>query len=168
VLHEDLPAPAEHPTPMIGGGGSGNPAAFTAGDKVLPRPGLDQTDAPSSDKEPVLGQGGFAADRQTEMRPDCNTGPDSTLHYVSVFNPDVLPFKRMSALDGVRDDYEMVVAHKAEVEVPVGGTTDKSRDRFWGSVLVKLSPGNEVPLPSVAPDMRILSYEIRPSIGLRF
>jgi transglutaminase-like putative cysteine protease len=167
VLHEDLPAPAEHPTPMIGGGGSGNPAAFTAGDKVLPRPGLDQPDAPSN-KEPVLGQGGFAADRQTEMKPDGNTGPDSTLHYVSVFNPDVLPFKRMSAMDAVTTDYTLKIGHTARTEVLVGGTTDKTRDRFWGSVLVNLKPGAEAPLPSVAPDMRILSYEIKPSIAIKF
>ena len=52
--------------------------------------------------------------------------------------------------------------------VPVGGTTDKARDRFWGSVLVQLSPGTDVPLPSVAPDMRILSYEIKPKTTLTF
>jgi transglutaminase-like putative cysteine protease len=102
------------------------------------------------------------------MAPDGNTGPDSTLHYVSVFNPDVLPFKRMSALDGVGDDYTLKITHTALLEQTVGGTTDKTRDRFWGSVLVQLSPGVDVALPSVAPDMRILSYEIRPAIAVRF
>src|SRR4029077_19169587 len=109
--------------------------AFAAGDKVLPRPPAEKP-GPTPDKgEPVLGSGGFAADRQTTMTPDGNTGPDATLHYVSVFNPDVLPFKRMSALDGVADDYTLNIAHSALVELTVGGTTDKSRDRFWGSVL---------------------------------
>jgi hypothetical protein len=165
-LHEDLPSPTDRPTPMIGGSGSGNPAAFAAGDKVLPKPVTDKPDAPG--KEPVLGAGGFAADRQTSLTPDGNTGRDATLHYVSVFNPDVLPFKRMSALDTVADDYTLRIAHTALVELPVGGTTDLSRDRFWGSVLLQLSAGVDVPLPSVAPDMRILSYEIKPSIALRF
>jgi len=167
-LHEDLPSPAERPTPMIGDGGSGNPAAFTAGDKVLPRPPADKPSATPPKGEPVLGTGGFAADRQTSMTPDGNTGPDATLHYVSVFNPDVLPFKRMSALEGIGDDYTLKIAHTALVEVTVGGTTDKSRDRFWGSVLLQLAPGVDVPLPSVAPDMRILSYEIKPPIAVRF
>jgi hypothetical protein len=102
------------------------------------------------------------------MTPDDNTGRDSTLHYVSVFNPDVLPFKRMSALDSVAADFTLAIAHTALVELPVGGTSDKTRDRFWGSVLVKLTPGVDVPLPSVAPDMRILSYEIKPPVALRF
>jgi len=167
-LHEDLPSPSERPTPMIGGGGSGNPAAFAAGDKVLPKPAVDRPSSAPAKGEPVLGTTGFAADRQTSMKPDGNTGPDATLHYVSVFNPDVLPFKRMSALDGVGDDYTLKIAHSALVEVPVGGTSTKNRDRFWGSVLVQLVPGTEVALPSVAPDMRILSYEIKPSIAIRF
>jgi transglutaminase-like putative cysteine protease len=167
-LHEDLPSPSDHPTPMIGGSGSGNPAAFAAGDKVLPKPPTDQPATAPAKGEPVLGQGGFAADRQTSMTPDGNTGPDATLHYVSVFNPDVLPFKRMSALDAVGDDYTLRVAHTALVEVPVGGTTDKTRDRFWGSVLLQLVPGTDIALPSVAPDMRILSYEIKPRIAVKF
>jgi len=166
-LHEDLPSPFDRPAPVIGGGGSGNPAAFAAGDKVLPKPPVDKPAAPSK-SEPVLGAGGFAADRQTSMTPDGNTGPENTLHYVSVFNPDVLPFKRMSALDGVTDDFTLNVAHRALAELTVGGTSDKSRDRFWGSVLIDLAPGKDVALPSVAPDMRILTYEIKPSIAVRF
>ena len=169
-LHEDLPAPTnEKPSPMIGAStGTTPPTAFAAGDKVVMKPPIDQPADPKSG-EPVLGQqGGFAADRSTEMKPDSNTGPDAPLHYVSVFNPDVLPFKRMSAMDAVGDDYTLKVGHTALVELPVGGTTDKSRDRFWGSVLVKLAPGAEVPLPSVAPDMRILSYEIKPAVALHF
>jgi len=170
-LHEDLPMPGDKPSPMIGGTGSGNPAAFTAGDKVLPRPPVDKPTPPDKSKdqaEPVLGAGGFAADRQTTMTPDGKTGPDSTLHYVSVFNPDVLPFKRMSALDTAGADYQLRIAHTALVEVPVGGITDKTRDRFWGSVLLQLAPGEDVALPSVAPDMRLLSYEVTPRIALRF
>jgi hypothetical protein len=170
VLHEDLPAPSDRPTPMVGANGSNNPAAIITGDKRLPKPVVEPPSGPKpADGEPVLGAGGFAADRQTSMAPDGNTGPDSTLHYVSVFNPDVLPFKRMSTFDGIADDYTLKIAHTALAELAVGGSpNDKSRDRFWGSVLVKLSPGTEIALPSVAPDMRILSYEIKPRIQVRF
>jgi transglutaminase-like putative cysteine protease len=167
-LHEDLPSPFDRPAPVIGEAGSGNPAAFAAGDKVLPKPPVDKPSATPSKSEPVLGAGGFAADRQTSMKPDGDTGPENTLHYVSVFNPDVLPFKRMSALDGMTEDFTLNVAHRALVELPVGGKSDKTRDRFWGSVLIELAPGKDVALPSVAPDMRILSYEIKPSIAIRF
>jgi len=167
--HEDLPPPnADRATPMIGQTGSGSPpAAFTAGDKVLPKPPVDRGSARSKN-EPVLGTGGFAADRETTVAPDTNTGPDQRLQYVSVFNPDVIPFKRMSALDTAGEDYVLKIARPALTELRVGGTTDASRDRFWGSVLLELAPGVEVPLPSVAPDMRILSYEVKPRIALTF
>jgi hypothetical protein len=167
ILHEQLPEPSgDHGSPLIGGSGAERtPAAFAAGDKVLPRP-----DAKAAGKnEPVLGTKAFAADRDTSMRADENTGRDGTLHYVSVFNPDVLPFKRMSAFDNIHEDETLHVASTALVEIPVGGTTDpRTRDRFWGDVLVQLQPGRDVPLPSVAPDMRILSYEIKPRMALHF
>ncbi|MGE0872585.1 MAG: hypothetical protein AB7P03_28785 [Kofleriaceae bacterium] len=167
ILHEDLPAPTgDRPGPTIGDSGSGNPTGLVTGDKILPEPNDPPPDRAKG--EPVLGAGGFAADRQTSMTPDANTGADSTLHYVSVFNPDVLPFKRMSALDGVRDDFSLQIARPVLTELSVGGKSNASRDRFWGSMLVKLAPNTDVPLPSVAPDMRILSYEVDPPARLRF
>ncbi len=169
VLHEDLPAlTGDKVQPTIGKQTAGaNPSAISAGDKTLIKPSLDAKSTIAG--EPVLGTGGFAADRQTTMRPDDNTGPDSTLQYVSVFNPDVLPFKRMSSFDAVGDDYTLHVARTVLTEIPVGGTTDpKTRDRFWGDVLLQLKPGVDVPLPSVAPDMRILSYEAKPKVRLKF
>jgi hypothetical protein len=172
VPHEDVPSPPRrNDNPVIGESAKGGmPTAVEAGDKVLPKPkGESPADKPPPKGEPVLGKGGFAADRATDMRPDENTGPDSTLHYVSVFNPDVLPFKRMSAFDAVRDDESLFVARTALTEIAVGGTTDaRTRDRFWGDVLVQLKPGVDVPLPSVAPDMRILSYEAKPPTRLVF
>jgi hypothetical protein len=169
VPHEDLPAlTGDKAQPTIGKQTPGaNPSAISAGDKTLVKPSLDSKSATPS--EPVLGKGGFAADRQTSMKPDDNTGPDGTLQYVSVFNPDVLPFKRMTTFDAVGDDYTLHVARTALTEIPVGGTTDpKLRDRFWGDVLIQLKPGVDVPLPSVAPDMRVLSYEVKPKIALKF
>lgn len=168
--HEDLEGPTgDRPSPLIGQTSPDkSPAAIAAGDKVLPKPSVDKPDKTTPSDEPVLGGSGFAADRQTSMTPDTNTGPDGTLHYVSVFNPDVLPFKRMSSFDTVGEDYRLFVGRTALTSVPVGGQTDKTRDRFWGSVLLKLAPGVDVPLPSVAPDMRILSYEANPKIRLEF
>jgi hypothetical protein len=169
VLHEDLPAlTGDKVQPTIGRQTPGsNPSAISAGDKTLVKPSLDTKS--TNPGEPVLGKGGFAADRQTSMTPDNNTGPDGTLQYVSVFNPDVLPFKRMTSFDAVGEDYTLHVARTVLTEIPVGGATDpKTRDRFWGDVLIQLKPGIDVPLPSVAPDMRILSYEVKPKIKLQF
>jgi transglutaminase-like putative cysteine protease len=171
TLHEDMPAPTtatQQPGRTIGGSGGGMPAAVFSGDKLIPKPALTDPDQ-AAKSEPVLGAGGFAADRQTQMKPDDKTGPDATLHYVSVFNPDVLPFKRMSSFDAVDELENLKVGRTARIEVPVGGVTDhNTRDYFRGSVLVELTAGKDVALPSVAPDMRILSYETRPKIAVKF
>ena len=167
-LHEELPITEPKVGPLIGAGsGSGNPTAIQSGNKVLAEPDVEDARKPS---EPMLGQGGLASDRATSMTPDDNTRSDGTLHYVSVFNPDVLPFKRMSSFDGVAAGYQLNVRATAPVAIPVVGTraTDKTRDRFWGSLMIDLQAGKTVALPSVAPDMRILSYEVKPPVKLEF
>ena len=142
-----------------------NPAAVRSGDKLVPEPPKSQ---PRQSGEPVHGTNDFGADRETQARPDYATGSDSTLHYTEVFNPAVLPFKRMSALDGVRDNYMLHVYDQKLTALPVGGKTQPDRDLFWGSLLIELSPGEDVPIPSTAPDMRILSYELDPPLEVSF
>lgn len=166
VLHEDLPAPTGSASPLIGDDPTAgkNPEAFASGDKVLPEPEL----APKDKGEPVFGRDGMVTDRVTEDRPDTDTRADDTLHYTSVFNPDVMPFKRMSSLDGVDAGYKNVIRDPRLVDLSVGGATDRSRDRFWASLMVELTPGAPIAIPSVAPDMRILSYETQPPIRLTF
>ena len=167
ILHEDLPPPGgDEPSPLIGDApvAGKNPDAFAAGDKMLAEPEMTARDK----GEPVYGRDGFATDRMTESAPDSNTGSDGTLHYASVFNPDVLPFKRMSALDAVAPDYRAILRDASTHDLPVGGATDRTRDRFWGSLVVELAPGKQVAIPSVAPDMRILSYETQPQVPLVF
>ncbi len=166
-LHEDLPSPGgDTAGPLVGSKPEAgkNPEGFASGDKLLPEPEL----APKARSEEVFGRDGFSTDRQTSSRPDYQTGTDGTLHYVSVFNPDVMPFKRMSSLDGVADDYTAIIRSRALVDVPIGGATDASRDRFWASLMIELKPGQDVAIPSVAPDMRILSYETQPRVPVAF
>lgn len=171
TLHADLPAPPA--TSLTGSGDSDdqpifgadpatgqNPTAFADDGKILPKPNSDPKPAPD---EPVFGTKSFAADRDTEWNPDYQTGPENTLQYVTVFNPTVIPFKRMSAMDAVKDDYTLYTASGAgRTELRVGGTQTVDRDLFWGSLAIHLETGTEVPIPSVSPDMRILSYEVSP------
>jgi len=177
VMHEELPLLAPDPAKngaIIRKDSTGEPTAMVVGDKVVPMPQLGAQKKPD---EPVLGTGvnqtggqsSAGMDRQTELKPDMNTGPDSTLHYAGVFNPDVLPFKRMTSLDAIRDDYRMYVSRTILTELPVGGTHDeRTHDRFVGDVRIKLSPGVDVALPSVAPDMRILHYKVHPKTTVKF
>jgi hypothetical protein len=169
TLHEELPPLTRNDAPqptITRKDGDGNPTAMVVGDKIVPKPQLGTKARPD---EPVLGKGGFAADRDTEWKPDDKTGPDSTLNYVSVFNPDVIPFKRMTVFDAINEDYTLRVARTALTDLPVGGTHNATtHDRFYGDVRLQLRSGVTVPLPSVAPDMRILSYETYPPIKLTF
>lgn len=174
VLHVDLPPPEgaeEIPInrrPLFGPepGEGRNPSAFAYRNKILPAP---ETGPEPLESEPVHGRGGFAVDRITETKPDKTTTSDDTLQYVEVFNPGVLPFKRMSALDSVRRDYELFVANAdALQDLPVGGAPTPDRDLFWADLVVELSPGRDIPIPSVAPDMRIISYETEPRVAVTF
>lgn len=185
VLHEDLPPGVRPETPataditpiyngekkdprsqILGPTAAGqNPSAIAADDKLIPEPG--HLPAPKSG-EPVFGKKDFGADRQTELRPDYATGGDDTLHYAAVFNPAIIPFKRMSALDQVAADYSLGVMAGPLTELAVGGSPDPDRDVFWASLVIAPSPGERVPIPSVAPDMRILSYESEPAVALAF
>jgi len=168
-LHEDVLPPtgarAAIGVPAVFGDKPGegkNPSAFASGSKILPKPSKDAT---KGSGEPVLGRGGVAADRDTQTRPDYQTGTDQTLQYVTVFNPSVIPFKRMSALDRVRKDYTLYTESRVRSRVRVGGKRSAGRDLFWGSVVIQLKTGDDIAIPSVAPDMRILSYELSPKLG---
>lgn len=177
TLHQDIVPPARGdgrastlmdgksvfgPSPTAGQ----NPSAFANGEKILPQP---ERKTERRGKEPILGQGGFAADRDTHTKPDRSTGADSTLQYVTVFNPSVLPFKRMSAMNSVTANFELETrGPNTREDLDVGGAPSQERDLFWGSVMVQLKTGADVPLPSVAPDMRLLSYEVEPRVELRF
>jgi Transglutaminase-like superfamily len=173
VLHLDLPPPDEAEEipinrPLFGPepGEGRNPSAFAYRNKILPAP---QTGPEPLEAEPVHGRGGFAVDRVTQTKPDQATSADDTLQYVEVFNPAVLPFKRMSALDSVGSDYTLFVANSGALQdLPVGGSPAPDRDLFWADMVVELSPTRDVPIPSVAPDMRIVSYEIDPRVAITF
>ncbi len=176
-LHEDIRVPEEQrakTSALLGTGvaivgakpgAKQNPTAIASQDKLLSAPKAKNN---AENGEPVHGRGGFGADRQTEARSDYFTGADNELHYREVFNPSIVPFKRMSALNAVREDYTLVMNSTARSDLSVGGEPIRGRDLFWGSVMVDLKTGFDVPIPSVAPGMRILSYESTPKASLIF
>ncbi len=177
TLHEDIRVPTDQlartserlreGVPIIGPEPKArqNPTAIASQDKLLPEPNAA---AKPGKSEPVHGRGGFGADRQTESKADYATGADNELHYIEVFNPSIVPFKRMSALDSVREDYTLFISSAGLADIAVGGKPTPGSDLFWGSVMVELRPGKDIAIPSVAPNMRILSYETTPATDLVF
>jgi hypothetical protein len=178
-LHEDLQPPKAQAArtadrlaegiPVIGPAPEAmqNPTAIASQDKLLPKPSTSKDEA-SSDGEPVHGRNDFGVDRQTETKPDYRTSADNELKYIEVFNPSIVPFKRMTALDSVREDYTLYSSQRGLLDVPIGGMPRANHDLFWASILVDLKPGLDVPIPSVSPGMRVLSYESNPTTTLVF
>jgi transglutaminase-like putative cysteine protease len=74
----------------------------------------------------------------------------------------------MSALDTVEGDYVLTVYDTSRREVSVGGSPVPERDPFWGSIAVELAGSKPIAIPSVAADMRFLSYETEPRTDLVF
>ena len=144
-----------------------NPTAIRADDRLLPEP---PAASESNRDEPVRygAEGDLAHDRDDAFIPDYATTIEGRLAYAEIFEPAIVPFKRMTTLDGVGEDYALHVHDRARRELTVGGAAALQRDPFWGSLLVELTPGMAVPIPSVAPDMRILSYETSPRVAVTF
>jgi hypothetical protein len=118
--------------------------------------------------EPTVGH--QVGRRMPAFRPDRITELEGTLGYFEVFTPGITPFKRVSALDGVSlldgvpvlgvvDAERRPVLVEGLAAVPPDGRT---RDRFWGSVVLDFSEGSVVPLPSVSPESRILELTSEP------
>jgi hypothetical protein len=178
-LHEDLEPPASQVArtagriadgvPIIGPAPEAlqNPTAIASQDKLISKPPTNKDEA-SSKGEPVHGRNDFGVDRQTEFAPDRRTGADNELNYVEVFNPSIVPFKRMTSLDAVREDYSLYSSSTALAEIKVGGEAKPNQDRFFASILIDLKPGLDVPIPSVSPGMRVLSYESEPTTSFVF
>ena len=71
-------------------------------------------------------------------------------------------------LDAVREDLTLYAASSSLKEISIAETSSLDREQFWGSLRLELHTGVDVPIPSVSPDMRILSYEVTPPLTLSF
>jgi hypothetical protein len=141
------------------------PASIQVDDQVLPRPPSRETTPTRG--EPVLRPD--AADRTTDIRPDRTTTLDGVLTYAAVFNPSIVPFKRMGAFDRVEQGYRLGVGDPTLRPVPVTSLpTPPDRDPFWGSLVLAADGNRAVPIPSVAPEARLLSYSATPATQVRF
>jgi len=69
------------------------------------------------------GRPGPAAERRDEVYPDRETGdePPGKHYYHEVFNPSVIPYKRMTALDAVTAEETLRVADRRLTLMPVAG-----------------------------------------------
>lgn len=85
-----------------------------------------------------------------------------------VFTPYLPQHQRITVLDRVNVGYRLSLSSFAKRRIRVGGRRRSTRSYFTGRIQVLLYPRRWTPIPSVAPDARILWYRTRPSIGLQF
>lgn len=121
---------------------------------------------PPATGEPAVDPRGTLGD---EALPDRDTDMEGTLGYHAVFDPSIVPFKRNRALGRVNVHGALQIAGGRLRAVPtIGNRVGADREVFWGSILVQAAAGDTIPLPSVAPDSRILSYEATPAARVNF
>ncbi len=175
IAHERLPAadglragPSTDPAilfeessePTTTGVGAAPPARGSGSNEDL----LYRTSQPFEPTDPAT-----VHTEERVVRPDRETGREPWLTYHAVFDPDPIPFKRNSAKDRVREDGSLDVADGTLRPVEIlGNRRDEAHEVFYGSILVELEPGVRVPIPTVAPESRILSVESAPAVPLRF
>jgi transglutaminase-like putative cysteine protease len=176
ILHEFVPSPgADEGTMLVSQGGS-EPAAIVVGGEVIPPP---EDGALTPDERPMTPQPGAGARqeqpgrRSPTFRPDRITELENTLQYFEVFAPAIAPYKRVTSLDAVTladDGVTPVLAIARALPrtvVPVEGASApapdaRPRDKFWGSVVLAFDGGTTLPLPSVAPESRVLTIRSEP------
>jgi hypothetical protein len=120
-------------------------------------------------------EGDAPGQRAPSFAPDRVTALHGAVPYFEVFQPAITPYKRVTSLDAVRLQADgtpiLVTAAAPRTQVQIEGVGSRApdfreRDRFWGSVVLDFSEGNEVPLPSVSPESRILSLRVEPEVAM--
>ncbi len=150
----------------------GLPESVTRDGERLPAPPEGRPDAPKvADGAQPGPKPADAILRPDRTRPDRETGVDADLKYHAVYNPEVAPLRRNVAFNevGPGPDYEMAIRPAALVPVPITrGTPGPGREAFWGDLRLDLAPGVPAPVPSVAPDMRLLAMRTEPETDAVF
>ncbi|MBD89013.1 MAG: hypothetical protein CL940_01595 [Deltaproteobacteria bacterium] len=177
VLHEPLPtADSRGVVPVFvydPREASDLPQEIQIGDEVLPaptgRPGDARTYAGPEEAQGVAPAAEPRGSLGNAAKPDRSTQKESDLSYQASFDPSVVPFKRNRALNRVGADGNLTLQGGERVDVPViGHRVAPGREVFWGSVMVRSTADEAIPLPTVAPDSRVLAYRAQPARELRF
>ncbi|MFK7990018.1 MAG: transglutaminase-like domain-containing protein [Sandaracinaceae bacterium] len=179
TLHEFVPDVAEDEGSLLVSSGGAQPDAIVYQGEVLPAPeggGLGRDERAmragpgDSRQEEEVGR------RSPNFHPDRVTDLEGNVGYFTVFTPTIAPYKRVTSLDAVRLAPDgtpiLAVADSRRIPVPVLGASvaapdDRPRDRFWGSVVADFREGTSVPLPSVAPESRVLTLQTEPPTDIR-
>ncbi len=179
TLHEYVPDLGADEGSLLLSSGDSEPEAIVYQGEVLPAP---EGGALQNDEAPMRARPGDGerteepGRRSPNFRPDRVTQLEGRVGYYTVFTPLIAPFKRVTAYDAVSVASDgtpvLGIAPGPREQVPVLGAGaepegGRDYDRFWGSVVLDFGEGRTVPLPSVAPEARILTLRTEPRATLR-
>jgi transglutaminase-like putative cysteine protease len=149
VLHEPIPPDPREDLAMHVALDGDLPAAIQTPSGVVSAP---DPRAPTSASDSAYGAG---TDRST-FQPDRDTRRPEVTGYDEPFTPSTAPFKRLEAYDAVRDDYQLYVRDPRLVPVPPGAPPGMEDEAFYADLVVDVTPGRSVRIPSVGPGSRIV------------
>lgn len=170
---EDPSAPPAPADPDASGGDAASnadatPAEANADAGPTTDVGRESPDGEAAPEQPDEGADP-RADLGDEARPDRRTEREGRLDYTEVFDPSIVPFKRSRALDEIAPDFTVRLSERRYKRLePAGNQLERGREVFWGSLLLEGRGGERIPIPSVSPESRILSYEASPAQRVEF
>ena len=99
--------------------------------------------------------------------PDRNTKRPDSLPYDEPFSPSTAPFKRLGVFDAVNEHYTLSVARPLPTILPIEPSlASNTKDpRFYADMVVDLSAGDRVRIPSVGAGARVV--HARAGVGTR-
>jgi hypothetical protein len=163
VLHEPIPPDPREDVALSVSLDGELPAAIQTprGLVAAPDPArpIGTGDAPYSSSPP----GGVP---QQAFRPDRDTRRPDVLPYDDPFSPSTAPFKRLSAFDSVDANYTLSVRddHASPLAVSAVPAPSASEEQFYADMVVDLTAGARVRIPSVGPGARVL--RARAGVGM--
>lgn len=178
VLHEQVPNLDGDEGSVLVSNGSAEATAIVYRGEILRAPPagpLSREEHAMSSQPDQEQEGDAPGQRAPSFAPDRVTALHGAVPYFEVFQPAITPYKRVTSLDAVRLQADgtpiLVTAAAPRTQVQIEGVGSRApdfreRDRFWGSVVLDFSEGNEVPLPSVSPESRILSLRVEPEVAM--
>ena len=148
ILHEPIPPDPREDLEMHVSLDGDLPAALQTPSGVVSAP---DPRAPTSPADSAYG----ASDNAT-FQPDLDTKRPEVSAYDEPFTPSTAPFKRLEAFDAIRDNYQLYVRDPHLTALPPGAPPGLDDEAFYADLVVDLTPGRDVRIPSVAPGARVV------------
>jgi transglutaminase-like putative cysteine protease len=108
--------------------------------------------APDPRRLPSSFDHAYSGEAEGRWIPDRDTRRPDGAAYDDPFSPSNAPFKRLTALDAVRDDYTLEVRDPRRVPLATGLPPDWADDIFYSDLVIEIPHAGRVRIPSIGPN----------------